>query len=77
VIGDFANINPGATICGTCRIGEGCFVGAGATVINGISIGEWTVIGAGAVVVRDLPPRVTVVGVPAQIIKHHQIPARG
>jgi len=71
VIGDFANINPGATICGTCRIGEGCFVGAGATVINGISIGEWTVVGAGAVVVRDLPPRVTAVGVPARIIKKH------
>jgi acetyltransferase EpsM len=77
VIGDFANINPGATICGTCRIGEGCFVGAGATVINGISIGEWTVVGAGAVVVRDLPPRVTAVGVPARIVKHRETPARG
>jgi acetyltransferase EpsM len=71
VVGDFANINPAATVCGNCRIGEGCFIGAGATVINGVSVGDWTIVGAGAVVVRDLPPRVTAVGVPARIIKHH------
>jgi sugar O-acyltransferase (sialic acid O-acetyltransferase NeuD family) len=70
-VGDYSNINPGATVCGNVRIGEGCFLGTGATVSNGVSIGAWSVIGAGAVVIRDVPPRVTAVGVPARVIKTH------
>jgi sugar O-acyltransferase (sialic acid O-acetyltransferase NeuD family) len=68
-IGDFVNINPGATICGSVTVGEGANIGAGATVKERISIGAWSIIGAGAVVVRDIPPNVTAVGVPARIIK--------
>jgi sugar O-acyltransferase (sialic acid O-acetyltransferase NeuD family) len=71
VIADFVNINPGAVLAGAVRVGRASFVGAGATVIQGISIGEDTIVGAGAVVVGDLPARVTAVGVPARIIKHH------
>lgn len=70
IIGDFVNLNPGATICGNVDVGEEAYIGAGATVKERISIGAGSVIGAGAVVVRDVPPRVTVVGVPARIIKH-------
>jgi acetyltransferase EpsM len=71
VIGDFACLCPGSTLCGNVRVGEGAFIGAGATLINGVSVGRWTVVGAGAVVVHDLPDHVTAVGVPARIIKHH------
>lgn len=70
VVGDFCNLNPGATLCGAVVLGAGCSIGAGATVIEKIKIGAGTVIGAGAVVTKDLPPRVTAVGVPAKIIKH-------
>jgi sugar O-acyltransferase (sialic acid O-acetyltransferase NeuD family) len=70
-VGDYANINPGATVAGSVQIGEGCFVGAGATVIQRVALGAWSVIGAGAVVVRDVPPRVTVVGVPGRVIRQH------
>jgi sugar O-acyltransferase (sialic acid O-acetyltransferase NeuD family) len=68
-IGDFTNINPGATVCGTVSVGEGAYIGAGAVVKEKISIGAWSTIGAGAVVVRDVPPNVTVAGVPARIIR--------
>lgn len=70
-IGDFVNLNPGVSVCGNVNIGIGCYVGAGATIIDKVSIGEWSVIGAGATVVDDIPDHVTVVGVPARIIKHH------
>jgi acetyltransferase EpsM len=72
VIGDYVNINPGTVVCGNVCIGEGCYIGAGATIKDKVSIGEWSLIGAGAVVVCDIPPRVTAVGVPARIIKHHE-----
>ncbi len=70
-IGDFVNLNPGCTVCGNVQIGEGAFIGAGATIINGVSVGAWTIVGAGAVVVKNLPPYVTAVGVPARVIKCH------
>lgn len=74
VFDDYVNINPGVTVCGNVRIREGSYIGAGATIKDKVSIGEWSVIGAGAVVVRDIPPHVTAVGVPARIIKHHESP---
>lgn len=69
IVGDFCNLNPGAVICGDVSLGQGCYVGAGAIVKEKVSVGEGTVIGAGAVVVRDIPPGVTAVGVPARVIK--------
>ena len=70
-VGDFVNINPSATVCGWCQIGEGAYIGAGATIIDHVRIGEDAIIGAAAVVTRDIPPRVTAVGVPARVIKAH------
>jgi len=69
VLGDFVNVNPGAIVCGWSTIGEGAYIGAGAVIKDKIKIGAWSVIGAGAVVIRDIPPNVTAVGVPARLIK--------
>ena len=68
IVEDEANISPGANLAGKVRVGKGVFMGIGATVIDKKSIGDWSVIGAGAVVIDDIPPGVTVVGVPAKKI---------
>lgn len=51
-------------------IGDNCHIGSGAKIIGEIKIADNVTIGAGAVVIRDvLEEGVTVVGVPARIIK--------
>ena len=44
-------------------------VGAGAVLCPGVEIGEEAFVGAGAVVVKDVPPRVVVVGNPARLLR--------
>jgi serine O-acetyltransferase len=76
VIGDNVSILQGVTLGGTGKadedrhpkIGNGVLIGAGAIILGNIRIGECARIGAGSVVVKDVPPRVTVVGVPARIV---------
>jgi UDP-perosamine 4-acetyltransferase len=68
VIGDWAHIAPGTNLAGCVSVGKGAFLGVGSRAIPKISIGEWATVGAGAVVIRDLPPGVTAVGVPARIL---------
>jgi serine O-acetyltransferase len=76
VIGDHVSILQGVTLGGTGKaeedrhpkIGNGVLIGAGAIVLGNIKIGECARIGAGSVVVKEVPPRVTVAGVPAKII---------
>lgn len=50
---------------------EGALVSAHAQVIGPIEIGAKAKVGAGAVVVSDVPSNVTVVGVPAKIVRVH------
>jgi len=68
---EHAYISPGCNLSGRVTIGTGAFLGTGAVVLPQISIGEWSIVGAGAVVTKDIPPRVTAVGVPARVIKQH------
>lgn len=64
---------PSVNISGEVTIGEGVYVGTGAKIINQLEIGEYTIVGAGAVVSRTLPAHCTAVGVPAKVIKIHDI----
>lgn len=64
----------GYTSRGGCpRIGDRVTINAGAKVLGGVTIGSDVVIGANAVVVKDVPSNVTVVGVPAYIIRRNGV----
>jgi serine O-acetyltransferase len=49
------------------KIGAGVSIGTGAKVIGPVHVGSGARIGANAVVVNDVPPNVTVTGVPAEV----------
>jgi serine O-acetyltransferase len=76
VIGDNVSMLQNVTLGGTGKssqdrhpkIGNGVLIGAGAKVLGNIRIGDCSRIGAGSVVLKEVPPRVTVAGVPAKII---------
>jgi sugar O-acyltransferase (sialic acid O-acetyltransferase NeuD family) len=65
-IGDWVHLGPGVRLCGGVILEAGVMLGVGSVVTPLRRVGAWTTVGAGAVVVRDLPPGVTAVGVPAR-----------
>ncbi|MFD2248125.1 acetyltransferase [Pontibacter ruber] len=73
VLENFVSLMPGVNLGGNTNLGEGAFLGANATVLQGLQIGSHTKIGAGSVVSNSIPDNCTAVGVPAKIIKHHDV----
>ena len=76
VVGDNVSMLQGVTLGGTGKetgdrhpkIGNCVLLSAGATVLGNIRIGDCSKVGAGSVVLQDVPPRSTVVGVPARVV---------
>ena len=69
IIGNHVHIAPGVTISGGVQIGNGTLIGTGATIIQGIKIGTNSIVAAGAVVIRDVLDGMTVMGIPAKVVK--------
>ncbi len=76
-VGEGTVLYQGCTLGGTGKetgkrhptVGKYCVISAGAKVLGNIVIGDYAKIGAGAVVLKNVPPRATVVGVPARIVR--------
>jgi serine O-acetyltransferase len=77
VIGDDVTLYHGVTLGGTSwtsgkrhpTIESGVLVGAGAKILGPITVGARARIGANSVVIDDIPPEMTVVGIPGRIVK--------
>jgi bifunctional UDP-N-acetylglucosamine pyrophosphorylase / glucosamine-1-phosphate N-acetyltransferase len=81
-VGDEANIAAGAITCnydGTSKhrttIGARAFIGCDTMLVAPVNVGEGAFTATGAVVTRDVPPGVTVAGVPARIFERKGGPA--
>lgn len=68
-VGGGAHIGPGAVLAGLVEVGDLTMVGAGAVIRDRIKIGNSVTVGAGAAVVKNVPDQITVVGVPAKVLR--------
>jgi acetyltransferase-like isoleucine patch superfamily enzyme len=51
-------------------IEDNVWLGSGASIVPGVTVGRHSIVAAGAVVTEDVPPYVTVAGIPAKVISH-------
>jgi serine O-acetyltransferase len=79
-IGDDVTLYQGVTLGGTSlsrakrhpTLGNRVIVGSGAQVLGPFTVGDGARIGANAVVVNEVPPGVTMVGIPARAVQRGQ-----
>lgn len=77
-VGDDVTLYHGVTLGGTTwqkgkrhpTLGNDVVAGAGAKILGPITIGDGALVGANSVVVRDVPPGVSVVGIPGRAVDH-------
>jgi serine O-acetyltransferase len=75
-IGNDVTLYQGVTLGGTSwdegkrhpTLGNSVVVGAGAKILGAIAIGDGVRVGANSVVVKDVPPGMTVVGIPGRVV---------
>ncbi len=76
-VGDDVTLYHGVTLGGTSwtpgkrhpTLQDGVLVGAGAKILGPITVGAGARVGANSVVIEDVPPGMTVVGIPGRVVK--------
>ncbi len=76
VVGDNCSLLHAVTLGGSGKetgdrhpkIGDNVLIGAGAKVLGNLKVGDCSRVAAGSVVLADVPPNVTVAGVPARVV---------
>ena len=76
-IGDDVTMYHGVTLGGTSwspgkrhpTVQDGVLIGAGAKILGPITVGYGARVGANSVVIEDVPPEMTVVGIPGKIVR--------
>jgi sugar O-acyltransferase (sialic acid O-acetyltransferase NeuD family) len=69
IVEDYATLAPGARMAGWSQVGRGATVFTGANLIPSVKVGNESIVAAGATVINDVPDRVLVAGVPAELKK--------
>ena len=81
-IGDDVLLYQGVVLGGTTiekkkrhpTLGNGVEMGAGSIALGAITIGDGVRVGASSVVIKDVPPGVTVVGIPGRVVTKREKP---
>lgn len=81
-IGDDVLLYQGVVLGGTTiekkkrhpTLGNGVEMGAGSIALGSINIGDGVRVGASSVVIKDVPPGVTVVGIPGRVVTKREKP---
>lgn len=68
-IGEDCIIGHGAIVHGPATLGNICLIGIGAIIMQNCIIGEGAIVAGGALVRGEVPERVMVAGVPAEVKK--------
>lgn len=72
-LGQDVTVIQGTEICGSCVIGDGCYLSPGTVIKNQTHIGENCFIGMQTVVIKDVAPDSSVFGVPARPFKRSYV----
>ena len=68
-VGDHNHLSTNSVINGNVIVGNSVFLGSSSVCNGQLKIGSNAIIGSGSVIIKDIPEKVTVVGVPARVIK--------
>lgn len=68
-VGDHNHLSTNSVINGNVIVGNSVFLGSSSVCNGQLKIGSNAIIGSGSVIIKDVPENVTVVGVPARVIK--------